>query len=224
MAYYINLEKISLGSYKEVLKHADLVPSRMLLKENTDSHFNALDNAGIQNLEELVSTTKTKKKLLAFASENNINTNYLTILVREIKSLRPKPTNIQDFPSIDSDTVQKLRQIGIKNTLHIYDRILTSQSRYNLSKESGVDENIIIKLGCLADLTRIRWVNHTFSYMLYEINYTTAKQVANTDYHKLHELIKILNNNRNFYKGTIGLHDFQLIVECAQDLDFDIDF
>ena len=34
MGFYVDLEKISMDDYREILKAADLLPSRMILKED----------------------------------------------------------------------------------------------------------------------------------------------------------------------------------------------
>ncbi len=38
MGYYIDLEKISIEDYNGILKLADLLPSRMILKDNIGLH------------------------------------------------------------------------------------------------------------------------------------------------------------------------------------------
>jgi hypothetical protein len=51
MGYYIDLKNISLDAYKEILKSADLLPSRMVLKENIDAIFDAIHTQKIENRE-----------------------------------------------------------------------------------------------------------------------------------------------------------------------------
>ncbi|MBI9108890.1 MAG: hypothetical protein JEZ04_19260 [Spirochaetales bacterium] len=46
--------------------------------------------------------------------------------------------------------------------------ILTADKRELLSKKTGIDKNEILKLTKLTDLSRIRWVNHTFAYITVE--------------------------------------------------------
>lgn len=222
MAYYINLRNISLVKYRTIITFADLVPSRMILKENTTTYFKAVEETGVANLEDLKTVIGTKKKLQKYARENQIDENYLTILIREVKSMQPKPIQIKDFPSVSNEIASKLENIGIKNSLQLYDRIITFENRQMLAYELNINEQEVLKLSCLTDLVRIRWVNHTFAAMLYEVNYNTAQKVASADYHQLHELVNDLNKKKNYYRGSIGLHDFKLVVVSAGDLDFDI--
>ena len=64
MGYYINLEKISIDNYKEILITANLLPSRIILKNNIEDNFKLIKKQKITNLQELFDTLKTKKKLL----------------------------------------------------------------------------------------------------------------------------------------------------------------
>lgn len=223
MSYHINLCDISLNDYKTRLASADLLPSRMILKDNTDHHFSSLIKAGIDNLSDLVSAIGTKKKLQKFVMVNDFDVDYLTILIREVKSMIPKPTLLKDFPVLSDEIYQKLEKFGLKNSVQLYDRILTNDSRLSLAKETKINEHDLLVISHLTDLVRIRWVNHTFAYMLYLIDINTAKKVSEADYHYLHKAVNKLNEEKNFYRGRIGLHDFKLIVDSAQDLDYDID-
>ena len=66
MGYYIDLASISMDEYEETLKSADLLPSRMILKENIDDVFENIKTQKIKNLDELRTALKSKKKLQDF--------------------------------------------------------------------------------------------------------------------------------------------------------------
>lgn len=224
MGYYIDLKGISIDKYKDILKASDLLPSRLILKDNIDSNFDLIKNQKVQNVDELLNMSKNKKKLQDFSRQSGLQDDYLTILIREIKSYRQNLNKIKDFPSIADVTFLKLENIGIKNTLQLFDKILTSKSRKELSKQTGIDKNEILKITKLTDLSRIRWVNHTFAFVLLEANYDTVEKVANADYKELYEIVKQLNEKRKLYKGHIGLHDMKLCVEAAKDVSLDIEY
>lgn len=224
MGFYIDLSRISLDEYKEKLKASDLLPSRMVLKDVIDDNFHLIQDQHIQNVEELLNRLKTKIKCQEFAKQSGVDETYLTILVREIKSYRQKPVAIKDFPGINEATVSRLAEIGIKNTLQLFDKILTPQSRLELSSQTAIPEIEILTLAKLTDLSRIRWVNHTFAYVLLEAGYETSQKVARANYNELYEEVKKLNAERAIYKGHIGLHDMKLCVEAAKDVSFDIAF
>lgn len=224
MGYYIDLEKISIDKYREILTSADLLPGRMMLKENINKNFNIIKNQTVKNLQELLNILKNKQRLHDFSKQCALDENYLTILVREIKSYRPKPNKIKDFPNVPDDVVFKLENIGIKNTFQLFDKVLTFKNRTDISKQSGIDEKEVLKLTKLTDLSRIRWVNHTFAYVLFEAKYDTVEKVANADYKELYETVKRLNKDKKIYKGHIGLHDMKLCVEAAKDVSFEIEY
>ena len=224
MGYYIDLKNISLDEYKEILKSADLLPSRMILKTNIDEIFSIIQTQEIENVDELQKVLRNKIKLQDFSQKSGIEENYLKILIRETNSYRQSPNKIKDFPGLSENVIVKLENLGIKNTLHLFDKILTSQRRKELSNQTGISEKELLRLAKLTDLSRIRWVNHTFAYVLLEAGYDTAEKIACADYKKLYEKVRGLNEEREIYKGHIGLHDMKLCVEAAKDVSFEIEY
>ena len=223
MGYYIDLENMSIDEYKKILKDADLIPSWMILKENIVKNLDIIKKQNIRNLDELKKVLKTKDKVQEFSKQSSLPEKYLTVLRRVINGYHPKPNRFKDFTCISEDIVVKLEASGFKNTLQLYEEILTNKKRNELAGKTGINKNEIIKLSKLTDLSRIRWVNHTFAYVLLEAGYNTAENVANTDYNKMYETIKQLNKKREIYKGNIGAHDMKLCVEAAKGLDFEIE-
>lgn len=224
MGYYINLENISIDKYKGILKIADLIPSRMNLKENIDKNLEIIKKYNIQNLDELLKVLKNKSKLQELSKQIGLPEKYLALLRVEINGYRPKPNRIKDFTCIAEDVVFKLEALGLKNTLKLYEEVLTTERRNELSSKTEISKHEIMKLTKLTDLSRIRWVNHTFAYVLLEAGYDTAEKVANADYKKLYETVKQLNKERKIYNAHIGAHDMKLCVEAAQGLDFEIEY
>lgn len=224
MGYYINLKSISIDAYKEILKTKTLIPSWKVLENDIDKNLSILKTHHINNLDELLLALKDKSKIQEFSRQSGLPENYLAVLKRVVNGYRQKPNRIKDFTCVDEDIVLKLEKIGIKNTLKLYKEILTDGKRNELSRKAGIGENEIMKLTKLTDLSRIRWVNHTFAYVLLESGYDTAEKVAKADYRKLYETIKQLNNERKIYKAHIGLNDMKMIIESAQSLDFEIEY
>lgn len=224
MGYYIDLSNISMDEYKAILKAADLLPSRMILKNDIDEKFDALKEHQIQNVEQLRKTLSNRSKLQAISKQAGISEDYLKILIREVRSYRQKPNRIQDFPDISENVIRKLDGLGIRNTLQLFDHVLTPQSRNVISEQAGMSEGEILRLTQLTDLSRIRWVNHTFAYVLLEAGYNSTEEVAKADYRDLYEKVSSLNEEREIYKGHIGLHDMKLCVEAARDVALDIQY
>jgi hypothetical protein len=218
MAYYRDLDAISLAKYQAILEGADLLPSRRVLQEDTAARFAVLKAQGLATVGELQKALKTKTKLQAFARESGLDEGYLAVLRREINSLQPKPNKLADFPGVPAEVVKALADLGIKNTVQLYDRVRTPADRAALAAEAGVDEGAILRLAKLTDLSRIRWVNHTFAYILLELGCESAAEVARADPEQLHADVKRLNAERGFFKGQIGLHDMVLTVNAAKDV------
>ncbi len=76
----------------------------------------------------------------------------------------------------------------------------------------------------LTDLSRIRWVNHTFAFVLLESGYDTAEKVSNADYQELYETVKQLNKEREIYNAHIGASDMRMCIESAKGLDYEIEY
>jgi hypothetical protein len=224
MGYYIDLKSISIDKYKEILKTTELIPSWKVLGENIDNNLNIIKNQHIKNLDELLAALKDKDKIQEFSKQSGLPANYLEVLKRVVNGYRQKPNKIKDFTCIPEVVSNKLDKLGIKNTLKLYDEILTRQKRAEFSQKTGISKDEMIRLTKLTDLSRIRWVNHTFAYVLLESGYDTAEKVANADYKKLYETVKKLNEERKIYNAHIGERDMKMVIESAQGLDFEIEY
>lgn len=224
MGYYIDLETISITDYKSKLETAYLPPSRMILKERRDERFARFTDIGIKNVRELLLFLKKRDKFTELSKIDCLSGNYLTILLRELNSILPKPTRIKDFKGISEGTVSRLEEIGIKNTLKLYDRIKDAKSRKELAETLGIDESEILFLAKLTDLSRIRWVGATFARMLYDLGIDTVEKSAIADPVDLHEKINRLNKERKYFKGHIGLNDMKIFVDTAKEIPVEVVF
>ena len=84
--YYINLNNYSLSDYAKYLEHAELLPSRKIVQENTKERFACLQKNGIKNLNDVLTVLKTKDKVKAFAKKTGLPEEFL------IHTLSVKPT------------------------------------------------------------------------------------------------------------------------------------
>jgi len=224
MGYYIDLPSISIDQYKEVLKTTELIPSWKVLGENIDKNLDIIKKHNINNLDELLKAFKDKSKIQEFSKQSGLPVKYLEVLKRVVNGYRQKPNRLKDFSCISEYILQKIEKSGLKNTLILYDKVLTPKKRNELSQKTGISIDEMMKLAKLTDLSRIRWVNHTFAYVLLESGYDTAEKVANADYRKLYVTIKQLNEERKIYNAHIGERDMKMIIESAQGLDFEIEY
>ena len=224
MGYYIDLEKISIDTYRKKLESAYLPPSRMILKERPDERFGYFKKIGINNIKELIQILKKKDRFAELQKVNCLSGDYLTLLLRELNSTLPKPVKIKDFPVISGETTANLENVGIKHTVKLFDRVVNPEKRKELATETGLSEDEIMKLSKLTDLSRIRWVGATFAGMLYNMGVDTVEKVSRADPVDLHTRINRLNKDRNIYKGQIGLNDIKIVVEIAKEIPLDIEY
>lgn len=224
MGYYIDLKNISIDKYKEILKTAELIPSWKVLEKDIDKNLDIIKNFNIKNLDELLIAFKDKDKIQKFSKQSGLQEDYLAVLKRVVNGYRQKPNRIKDFTCVTEDTVVKLEKVGIKDTLKLYDMILTDEKRSALSNKTGISKDELMKLAKLTYLSRIRWVNHTFAYVLLEAGYDAAEKVANADYQELYKTVKQLNEERKLYNAHIGVRDMKMVVEAAKDLKFEIKY
>jgi hypothetical protein len=224
MGYYTDLASISIDNYQVRLELADLLPGRMLLKERLAERFGYLRSIGVRNVLDLQKLLKKKEKLIELAKVDGFTEDYLVVLLREINSIQPKPNKISEFMGISPETVSKLEKIGIKDTVKLFDRVLTPESRKELAAKININEAEILELTKLTDLSRIKWVGATFARMLYEVGIDTTEKASKADYVELHQRIFKLNKEKNFYKGQIGLHDIKLFVDAANEVSIEIQY
>lgn len=223
MSYSIDLSKISLEQYKKELRKKILIPSRQILREQVDAHFNAFKSLKIKNLEELFLTISNKKAKTELLKDDNISDEYLTILQRELKSIQSRPLKLSEFTWISKDTITKIEKAGIMNTKVLYERLGKSKERKQFSKIVGADEKVIVELLKLSDLTRIQWVNATFAHILMAAGFDTVEKVSQANHEDLYNKVSSKNNELKLYKGKIGLNDMKICIEAAKSIDKEID-
>ncbi len=224
MGYYNDLKTISIGSYQERLKSAYLPPSRMILKTMLQPRFDYFRNIGIENVQELLTILKKKDKITELALVDILNLEYLTILLREIKSMHPKPNRIKDFEGISNATIYTLEKDGIKNTKVLFDKVKTKTTRKELAEKLKINESEILELTKLADLSRIKWVGATFARILYDLGVDTVEKTTQIEPILLHKEINRINKERNYYKGKIGLNDVKILINAAKEVPIEIEY
>ena len=224
MPYYIDLKEIGLDEFQKKLVENELLPSRLILREKLAERFASFKKASIKNLFELQQLLKKKEKLVEFAKTSGLPEAYLTILIREINSLQPKPSNFKDFQHLFNDVILKLEKLGIKNTFQLFDKVITHKSRKELAKLAAISDDEILVLTKLSDLSRIRWVGNTFAWVLFSSGFDSVEKVANADYKNLYKTILEMNKDKKYYKGQIGLNDMKLLVNAAKELKLDIEY
>ncbi len=224
MGYYIDLNQLALESYKTSLLSAYLPPSRMMLKEQLNERFGYFAKLGIMNVAELIQYLKKKENIAELSKVACFSEEYLVVLLRELNSIHPKPNKIEDFSGTSKDTVEKLKNIGVKNSEQLYNKALTVSDRLKLSESSGIDLNEIQRLTKLSDLSRIKYAGVTFAHVLYILGVDTAKKASQSNPDELYAAITQLNKEKNIYTGQIGINDIRIFVNAAKEVSLDIEY
>jgi hypothetical protein len=179
---------------------------------------------GIITVHELYKVLKNKNKLSELSKLAPLDESYLTILLREIGSMIPKPMKITEFNCLSADTVSKLDKLGLTDTIKLFNKVQTKFERDTLAKQTGIPVEELLTVTKLTDLSRIRWVGATFAMMLLEIGFDTVEKVSKTDFMLIHEKINALNKQKHYFKGQIGANDIRYCVEAAGELPFEIEY
>lgn len=224
MGYYIDIEKMKLNDYKNILKESYMIPSRQMLKEDIDKSIDILAGQGVDNVAQLQKYLKSKPKLKKIADCTGLDEKYLNALRLELNAYLEKPTKVNAFVCLCDDVKIKLENADIKDTFDIYNSVITEVDRKTLSFDTGIEIDDVIMIAKLADLSRIRWVNHTFAYILYLTGYDTVEKVSKADYQQVYEDVRKLNKEQQIFKGNIGLNDMKLLVELSGRLPIDIQY
>jgi len=213
--YYIDLEGFSLERFKEVLQTKDLLPGRMILKEQLDERFGLLDSVGIHNLQELWDALKTKQRLAGFADETGLSQEYLVLLRREVGSYIPKPVNLKELPDIEAETIERLASAGIKTTKHLFDRAKTKRQRAELSEELGIPPEVVLEVVKLSDLVRIVGVGPVFARILYEAGVDSLEAFVTQSPEALLAKTQEVIVSRGYTPGNIREEDIVYCLETA---------
>lgn len=214
--YYINLENYSLNSFKEELTQSELLPSRKVLKEKIDTRFRILKENGVINLQDLSNFLKTPKKTRKFAQITGLPEDYLLILRREVNSYQPKPVNLEKFPNIENRTISKLNSEGIKNTLHLFERVKTPSGRNKLAKEGGINEKEILELTKLTDLSRVKWIGPVFARIFVDSGIDTVNILSKSDSKDLYKKLVDVNNIKCYTKAKFTEKDIMTCINVSK--------
>ena len=214
--YYVDLEGFSLERFKEVLETKELLPGRVILKEQLDERFKLLDSMGITNLQELWETLKTKKRVTNFADESGLSPDYLAILRREVGSYIPKPVNVKELPDIETETIERLASADIKTTKHLFDSAKTKRQRAGLSKELDIPPEVMLELIKLSDLVRIVGVGPVFARILYEAGVDSLEAFVTQSPDELLAKTQEVIVSRGYAPGNIREEDIVYCLETAR--------
>lgn len=216
--YHISLKEVSLEEYEKILKSKELLPGRIILKENIHEKFNKIRSNDIENLEELIEQLNSKKKVKKFAHDTGLSENYLIILRREIKSNLPNPVKLNSFPGINSENIEVLATIGIKNSKNLFNKVKSKEELYELQNKTNIPLEDLREIVSMSDLVRVSGVGPVFARMIIDVGINSASKMAEMNTEQLFkDLIKI-NNEKNYTKAKFTQNDVEYCVNFAKKL------
>ena len=216
MGYSLDLSKISIDAYKEILKNQYLLPSRKILHQDMDSSFDAIHSYQIKNLGELKSALSTSQKLGAFSEKSGLSKDYLTILRREIGSIEPKTVLLKEFPETDEKATVSLAATGIKSSKDYYEFYNSLKDNKEITQKISISEEKSHELYCLCDLARINGVGAVAAKSFFDAGYKSVYDVANTTAEKMLERVLEVNDIKQYYKAKLGTKDMQFCIDFAR--------
>lgn len=222
--YSIALEDISLVDYQKTLQDADLLPGRVMLKDDLQKNFKALRAQGIQNLKDLSDVLKTETKLTQLSNKTGISTEYLTILRREINGFLPKPVALTSFTGIDKSIIGRLAKEGIKSSKDLFERAITKENRRKLSMETGIGYDDILALAKLSDIARVNGVGPVFAQMLCEAGCDSVVKFAKADPESLFNRLQDINQNKRCTNAKYTAKDIAFCCKFAKMLPHSIEY
>lgn len=213
--YEIDLRKYSIQKFKKSLKSRDLIPSRAMLKEDIDSSFEILERCGITNLKELTNALNSKQKIEQFSRESGLTIEYLTLLNREAKSYLSKPVRLDKFPGVRKEHLDKLENLGIRNSKQLFLQAQEKGEREGLSEDSGISVDVLNELIGLSDLSRIYGVGPVFARMIYDVGIMSVQDFVNCT---AEDFIRIYEDQTQ-KKADFGVSEIQFSLELARELN-----
>ncbi|WP_321422849.1 DUF4332 domain-containing protein [uncultured Methanobacterium sp.] len=213
--YHIDLKKIPLNEFMEEIKNSELLPSRKILKNHLNERFKILKKNKVENLQDLANLLKTPKKTRIFAEKSGLPEDYLLILRREVNSYTPNPVNLDKFPGVEEETLNKLKNAGIKTSIHLFKQVKTSEDREKLTSELGIEDVVLLELTKLTDMVRIKWVGPVFARIFLDSGTDTLQKVSEADAKTLYEKLVEINREKHYTKSKFTLSDVELCVKIA---------
>lgn len=217
--YQIDLEKYSLQRFKKSIQARDLIPSRSSLKDELDDRFQILEDRGVTNLKELIDVLKTRNKVEQFSRETGLSIEYLTLLNREGKSYLSKPIRLDKFPNMQPEYLERLDELGIRNSKQLFIEAQNKADRERLSHETDIPLDMLNEMVGLSDLSRIYGVGPVFARMIYDVGIKSVKEFTE---HTADDFIRIYEEQTQ-KKADFGVGEIEFSLELANELDIAVE-
>jgi predicted flap endonuclease-1-like 5' DNA nuclease len=117
---------------------------------------------------------------------------------RQAQGGRSMSLHVSKLRGISNQVRNKLKQQGVTYTHQLLEAAGRSEGRRGLVARSGIEEPIVMRLTCRADLARIKGVGAIFADMLELIGIDRVSILARQDPASLHGILHELNAAERF--------------------------
>jgi hypothetical protein len=201
MRYAIDLGRIPLDTYRELLKRQTLLPSRRLLLDAIDERFSQIQSQGVGTVAQLLAALSSPTKIEDFAGQSEVPNAYLAVLRREAGTLKQKPVPLSAFPDTDRAEIDALERQGVKTSKDYWERCPADGMLY-----------------ALCDLARVNGIGPSAAAMFCAAGYRSAADIANADIGAIFKSISAVNADKRYYAGNLGEKDLRFCIDAAQVL------
>ena len=127
---------------------------------------------------------------------------------------------LSDIEGIGTVYAEKLKKLGVRSVDSLLKSGATRQGRKEISKNSGVDESLILKWVNMADLYRVRGIGSEYSELLEKAGVDTVKELATRVPENLHKkMVEVNSSGRPLVRQLPGLKSVKTWVTSAKKLE-----
>jgi len=216
--YFVDTKRFSIDKFRNILKTKDILPGRIILKDCIDKRFDLLKSKGINSLNDLLEALKTKSKVDKFSKDSGLSVDYLTILRREANSYVSVPVRLIEMAFTDTDIIDKLLSIGIKDSKQLFDNASKRSDREKLVNRYKLQPYKLLELVQLCDLVRITGVGPVFARIIYDSGIKTVKDFLSFNSDDLFGQLINTNNENGLTKAKFTIKDIEYCIELGKDL------
>ena len=162
---------------------------------------------------------KTRNKVEQFSRETGLSIEYLTLLYREAKSYLSKPIRLDKFPNMQPEYLERLDELGIRNSKQLFIEAQNKADRERLSHETDIPLDMLNEMVGLSDLSRIYGVGPVFARMIYDVGIKSVKEFTE---HTADDFIRIYEEQTQ-KKADFGVGEIEFSLELANELDIAVE-
>lgn len=107
---------------------------------------------------------------------------------------------ISALDGIDADTVQRLKQAGIRTTERLLELAKDAKGRKALAERTGLDPRQLLCWANTADCLRIKGMGHDFAELLRAAGVTTVRELKHRNAARLARALSAANAQRRLVK------------------------